>query len=321
MQGELDSSHPQLDIQIIGINEVGRESANGLMTAGRTLPWLQDVDANNNQASDVWREQWNVVYRDVVIVDKDLTELGAFNLTTYDLANNVVYQSLREILIDVASDQPFWQAEGNVLDVNEDGVVSAVGDVLPCINEINQRTFTDNTGILPALRLPEVATKPHVDVNGDGYLSAQADILPIINFLNRQSAGEGEGEGAAPEVARAASASDGAPASALDLPTGGAWWNLTPNRPTPASEVAQASAIALPRTTEAGNDLGRHVQPPPIGVTHVGLENGAAWEAEQAALANVPHDSTETDLFDEVDGLSELVDLLAFGTIGVGSRG
>lgn len=191
LQAELAADHPELDIQIVGINEFGQESANDLMTANRNTPWLQDIDSDNNQLSDVWTE-WNVTYRDVVIVDAENTELGAFNLTTYNLADANTYTALREILIDVAADQPFWQNRDNRLDVNKDGLVSAQGDVLPCINELNNHFLTDSSGNLPALRLPPIAGEPYIDVNGDGMTTAQADVLPLINFLNSANGGEGE---------------------------------------------------------------------------------------------------------------------------------
>lgn len=201
LQSELDASHPELDIQIIGINEIGHESANAQMTAGRSLPWLQDLDTNTNQLSDIWREQWDIVYRDVIIVDTESTELGAFNLTTYDLADAGTYAALREILIDTAADQPFWENRDNSLDVNNDGLITAVGDVLPGINEINNRNLTDSSGQLPALRLPPIAGSPYLDVSGDGILTAQADLLPVINFINNQL-DDGEGEfSAAPAIA------------------------------------------------------------------------------------------------------------------------
>ncbi len=130
MQAELEAAHPTLDIQIVGINEIGHDSANALMTDGRSVPWLQDIDANSNQVSDVWTEQWDVVYRDVVIVDPENTELGAFNVTTYNLAEADNYASLRDILVDVASDQPFWQNEDNPL--TEEGADNSDGELPEC---------------------------------------------------------------------------------------------------------------------------------------------------------------------------------------------
>ncbi|MGE3776950.1 MAG: hypothetical protein AB7F89_07195, partial [Pirellulaceae bacterium] len=71
MQADLRSSYPLLDIQIIGVNEFGQSSANAQMMSGRSLPWLQDGDANGNQESDIWYDSWSVTYRDVVILGGD----------------------------------------------------------------------------------------------------------------------------------------------------------------------------------------------------------------------------------------------------------
>ncbi len=46
MQSELDAEAPGA-FQFIGVNGIGFESSNALMTDGRTLPWLQDVASEN----------------------------------------------------------------------------------------------------------------------------------------------------------------------------------------------------------------------------------------------------------------------------------
>lgn len=64
------------------------------MTAGRTLPWLQDrIDV------DVWR-RWAVVYRDVIILDAANRRVGVFNLTTHDLSRPEDYAALKQQLLD-----------------------------------------------------------------------------------------------------------------------------------------------------------------------------------------------------------------------------
>ena len=52
MQNDLDANYPDLDIQILGINAVGRESGNASITSGRDIPWLQD--GTPDSGSDVW---------------------------------------------------------------------------------------------------------------------------------------------------------------------------------------------------------------------------------------------------------------------------
>ncbi len=101
MQTDLDLSFPELSIQILGVNRAGLEAGNALMTAGRDIPWLQDVDDNEDGLSDTW-DSWDVAYRDVVILDGQNIKVGTFNLTTYDLGVPENYDTLRQMLVDAA---------------------------------------------------------------------------------------------------------------------------------------------------------------------------------------------------------------------------
>jgi hypothetical protein len=103
LQNELDVNYPELDIQILGLNEVGHESGNPLAIADRDLPWLQDLDSNGDDLSDVWYNSWNITYRDVVVVDANNVEVGRFNVTQNDLAIEENYNTLRQMLLDAAT--------------------------------------------------------------------------------------------------------------------------------------------------------------------------------------------------------------------------
>ncbi|HCP46065.1 MAG TPA: hypothetical protein DIU15_08495 [Deltaproteobacteria bacterium] len=124
LQDDLSTNHPELDIHIIGINEEGFSSANGQITSEvdiadpgpdgtegtaddvvstRDVPWLQDVDEDENQLSDVWEESWQVAYRDVIVLDGANEWFGVFNLTDNSLADPANYQILRQMLIDAAA--------------------------------------------------------------------------------------------------------------------------------------------------------------------------------------------------------------------------
>jgi hypothetical protein len=93
MQNELDATHPGA-IQILGVNDIGLDSGNPSITAGRDLPWLQAT-----AQYDVWND-WAVTYRDVIIVDAHNVDVGAYNLTTFDLADAGNYDTLKQMLID-----------------------------------------------------------------------------------------------------------------------------------------------------------------------------------------------------------------------------
>lgn len=188
LQKDLDSTFPLLHIQILGVNKKGLEYSNGAITDGRDLPWLQDVDADDNGMSDLWQDSWNVNYRDVVVLDGDNARHGTFNLTTNSLAKNENYEALRELLIDAAMEtQKPWMNASNALDVNDDGRVQAL-DVLLLVNKINAE---GNIKLPPptGTELPEF----FYDCSGDGLISP-LDVIHIVNHLNAQSEGSGEGE-------------------------------------------------------------------------------------------------------------------------------
>lgn len=67
------------------------------MTAGRTLPWLQD-----EASVDAWGA-WQVEYRDVIIRAADGQKAGVFNLTTHDLADEANRAALKQLLLEAAS--------------------------------------------------------------------------------------------------------------------------------------------------------------------------------------------------------------------------
>jgi cyclophilin family peptidyl-prolyl cis-trans isomerase len=105
MQQELDSENPELAISILGVNELGHDSDNSLMTAGRDLPWLQDIDDGGDGNSDTWNS-WDVTFRDVIITDSNNVQVTAYNLTNNDLANADNFATLKQLLIAAASATP-----------------------------------------------------------------------------------------------------------------------------------------------------------------------------------------------------------------------
>lgn len=96
MQGEFDVGFPELGISLLGVNGAGHESGVPLMVDGRTIPLLQDtVEAG------VWTA-WEVVYRDVIILDRENVPIGVFNLTEHDLSMMGEYETLKGMLLDAA---------------------------------------------------------------------------------------------------------------------------------------------------------------------------------------------------------------------------
>jgi len=98
MQNELNAMDLPVDIQIIGVNEVGYESGNDLMTDGRDLPWLQDTEE-----AMVW-DTWDVTFRDVILVDERNEEITRFNVTSNSLSSDANYEALLNLFVDAATD-------------------------------------------------------------------------------------------------------------------------------------------------------------------------------------------------------------------------
>jgi len=93
---DLNGEFPDLGIELLGINGIGLESGVPQMVTGRFIPLLQDV-----AEVDAWT-QWEVVYRDVIILDRDGVPVGVFNLTEHDLSMMGEYEALKGMLLDVA---------------------------------------------------------------------------------------------------------------------------------------------------------------------------------------------------------------------------
>jgi hypothetical protein len=176
LQTEFDMHYPSLQIEIIGINQLGHEIGNPSVTNGRDIPWLQDVDNDGDQQSDVWLNSWPYEYRDVVIVDDDGGFETTYNLTKHDLSVTANYETLKEKFIDVAATEPLslWQSPIEPLDVDASSVISPV-DALLVINELGKYP--------PDGRLPQLGNLPYVDTDGDGKVSP-VDALLVINQLN-----------------------------------------------------------------------------------------------------------------------------------------
>lgn len=238
MQQELRSSYPALRIDLLGVNEKGQEPGNVSATAGRTIPWLQDVDANADGKSDVFAS-WQVALRDVVILDGTNAKVGVYNLNSHDLANSTNFATLREMLVDAAmASQLPWQNAIDRLDVDNSNTITPL-DVLIIINRLNGT----GAGDLPPPVTAELVP-PFYDTSGDNQVTA-LDALQVINYLNaRPVTAGGEGEGASPVSVGAAHPVDGREAG-LDFslgPAAGRNASATVPTPTVADDLVQIDA-------------------------------------------------------------------------------
>ncbi|MEM7317022.1 MAG: dockerin type I domain-containing protein [Planctomycetota bacterium] len=177
MQREFDLHYPSLGIEILGVNEDGYDSANANITAGRDIPWLQDVDADSNGVSDVWYDSWGITYRDVWVLDTDNEVVLKYNLTSNSLGDAANYDTLKSAFVDAAVTPPdsVWQNPVEPLDINADQQISPL-DALLVIN---------NLGVFPDGVPPQgmANTNPYVDPTGDGIVTP-LDALVVINQVN-----------------------------------------------------------------------------------------------------------------------------------------
>lgn len=82
------------EIRILGVNSVGSEAGNDATCNGRDIPWLQDTAQEH-----VW-SQWQVTYRDVVILDENNVPVDVYNLSPpNDLAIQANYDELKNRLL------------------------------------------------------------------------------------------------------------------------------------------------------------------------------------------------------------------------------
>jgi len=91
---QIELLNEKLDVQILGVNRQGKESGNELIIAGRTIPWLAELEEQN-----VWGE-WKVSYRDVVIIDKENMVVEVYNLSQNSLEETTNYDYLKSQIRD-----------------------------------------------------------------------------------------------------------------------------------------------------------------------------------------------------------------------------
>lgn len=170
LQKDLDQNESLLDIQILGMNPIGHEIGNSAVTEGRDIPWLQDTDEDGDGQWDNWLTSWPFVYRDVVIVDANNVAVDAYNLTLHSLEESENYDTLRQMLIDVAQ---------STINPRDDVVVSEVGasiDVAVLANDEGTSRLVIDSVSQPTSGNAKIVTIEHpadldpIDANMSGLL-------------------------------------------------------------------------------------------------------------------------------------------------------
>lgn len=203
MQLEFEAHYPSSDINVVAINQLRSNQNAGMPETSEVadLPIL-----NDDAVSDIW-SNWNVVYRDVRVIDSD-GELAAevMNLTQSgnDLGLTEAYTRMKGLILEAATKDRValtpWQNRVEPLDVNNDGFI-APSDVLANVRRINDLGAGE-------LGTPTEPVSQYFDVNGDGFIAPNDVLFQVIHLnRNRDAAGEPpeisstEDQSVAPEAA------------------------------------------------------------------------------------------------------------------------
>ena len=98
MQEQLATEHPELDIDIVHVNEEGHDSGNSELFTVTDLPVVQD-----DATAQVWTN-WVAEWRDVYVLDANNEVYAVFNLTTYTLSDEANYQALYDLFVAAAAE-------------------------------------------------------------------------------------------------------------------------------------------------------------------------------------------------------------------------
>ena len=174
---------PDNDLQSIEIIDIGGAGSNALILDAHEVLNISSTTGELTVLSNLF---------DTVRIGDALDLTGATRQdgTYYRVLEEQVGQVTARLLLSGPAN---YQNPVDRHDVDNDGVISVVGDILRLINEINFPTVIDDQNRFPFE--PDSDGLPMMmDVNGDGILSAQGDILGQINYFNDLVLSEGEGE-------------------------------------------------------------------------------------------------------------------------------
>ena len=159
MQQELTAAN--VNVQILGMNQLGHEGGNSTISQDNTIPWLQDGDTDNDGQSDVWLNSWAFTFRDVVIVGPNNEVLDIFNVTTQNLAEGENFNQLKDLFVQAAA----------TLNTGQDSFVTLPNTSV----DLNVLSNDDTQGSLDSVTQPANGSTEVVS------LEYPADLMPAID--------------------------------------------------------------------------------------------------------------------------------------------
>ena len=97
MQTEINSTHPNLDIELFAINMIGTGAGTSYFSTSLNLPMVQD-----SSSLEIW-DDWGALWRDVFILNENNELVLTYNLTQNNLSNSSNYNTLMQYFVDTAS--------------------------------------------------------------------------------------------------------------------------------------------------------------------------------------------------------------------------
>ena len=99
LQNDLKQEHPELEINILSINQIGAENGTTSFTEAHALPMVNDSETDNIWVA--WESQW----RDFYILNRNNELIEVYNLTQHNLNDENNYNELKQKLIDAAQEE------------------------------------------------------------------------------------------------------------------------------------------------------------------------------------------------------------------------
>jgi hypothetical protein len=97
VQDDLDVNYGSLGIEILGVNIIGGESGNPLLTSLVDLPWLQDD--SSTEVADLW----GAAQREMVLLDEENLPIHRHDLTQHDICASAEASALLNLLVSSVS--------------------------------------------------------------------------------------------------------------------------------------------------------------------------------------------------------------------------
>ena len=99
MYNELAQEYPELPITMFAINQIGAETGTSSFDETHALPMV-----NDNSTDNIWI-QWESIWRDFYILNRNNELIEIYNLTEHNLNDPQNYQELKQKILTAVQSQ------------------------------------------------------------------------------------------------------------------------------------------------------------------------------------------------------------------------